>query len=490
MKRILLILLLFFSTVSFAQNVDSLRMAALGERLQEYYKAIERESLDVQKGECDFLIGSTTDSLLRQFVALDIYRHYHDSPVMGAENVAVYVYDKWFDTGKVKMRTEAERIAAKVYAEFNRQSLIGKRAPSVIMESFDGMQVDIYGPEDTSGRYRIMYFYDTDCSKCRLETILLKNLLSVKNYPVDLYAIYAGNDRDAWAKYIGESLTVPSARHFWDPSLESDFQRKYGVLQTPRLFLISPDGVIVGRGLDVRALETMLDALFAEKKLEYGGPESEALFDGIFAASQGRPSAGEVKGIADYIHDRTLGRGDTLMFRQMSGDYLYYLASRSGEGFKEGLKYHIEKNMSSQDKVWRSADDSLKVVGFAQIMSDLLSKAVPGSKISAIKVPGELYTLNKQKVVKVRLDKVGKKFNTIIFYTEGCEVCAAEKKIALAGITDKKTAVLMVNMDKIFAADSSLASKLMDSFDLSSLPFIIQTDSSGTILRRYILNFQ
>ena len=480
MKRLLLISALLLSTFCFSQNADSLARAALGERLQEYYRAIERESLQVQAGECDFLIESTNDSLLRQFVALDIYRHYLDSPVMGAENVAVYVYDKWFDSGKVKMKTEAERIAAKVYAEFNRQSLIGKEAPSIVMESFDGIQFEIYGPEDTSGRYRILYFYDTDCSKCKLETILLKNLLAEKKYPVDLFAIYAGSDREAWSNYIEERLTVPAARHFWDPSLESDFQRKYGVIQTPRLFLVNPEGVIVGRGLDVRALEIMLDSIFAEKKLEYGGPESEALFDGIFAASQGKPSVGEVKGIADYIHDRTLGRGDTLMFRQMAGDYLYYLASRSGEGFKEGLKYHIEKNVTGQSSVWRSADDSLKVVGFAQIMSDLLSKSVLGSRIPAIKVQGELYTLNKEKSVKVRLDKIGRKLNTIIFYTEGCEVCAAEKK----------TAVLMVNMDELFDADPSLASKLMDSFDLSSLPFIIQTDSSGTILRRYILNFQ
>jgi hypothetical protein len=462
-------------------------MAALGERLQEYYRAIERESLKVQAGECDFLIESTSDSLLRQFVALDIYRHYLDSPVMGAENVAVYVYDKWFDSGEVKMKSEADRIAAKVYAEFNRQSLIGKKAPTILLESFDGTPVDVYGAEDMSRRYRIMYFYDTDCSKCRLETILLKNLMAVKSYPVDLYAIYVGSDREAWAKYISGSLTVQSARHFWDPGLESDFQRKYGVLQTPRLFLIAPDGVIIGRGLDVRALETMLESIFSERKLEYGGPESEALFDGIFAASQGRPTVGEVKGIADYITDRTIARGDTLMFRQMAGDYLYYLASRSGEGFKEGLKYHIDKNISDQNSVWRSGDDSLKVVGFAQIMSDLLSKAVPGSKIPAIKVPGELYTLNKQKAVKVRLDKVGKKLNTIIFFTEGCEVCASEKKIALEGINDKSTAVLMINMDRIFTDNPSLATKLMDSFDLSSLPFIIQTDSSGTILRRYIL---
>ena len=85
-------------------------------------------------------------------------------------------------------------------------------------------------------------------------------------------------------------------------------QRKYGILKTPRLFLVSPDGIVIGRGLDVEALQTMLEGISGEKNLEYGGPESEALFDGIFAASGGKPSVGEVKGIADYIHDKTLAR--------------------------------------------------------------------------------------------------------------------------------------------------------------------------------------
>ena len=487
MKFLCLIVSILLSTLSFAQSADTLRMAALGERLREYYKAIEREALDVQEAECDFLIESTTDSLLRQFVALDIYEHFLDSPVMGAENVAVHIYDRWFDTGKVKMKSEADRMAAKVYSEFNRQSLIGKKAPEILMTDLNGRPVCVSGSNGDSKGYKVLYFYDTDCSKCRIESIRLRNLMKVKDYPALVYAVYSGDDYQKWIDYISGSLNSDAIRHLWDPSGESDFIRKYGVIKTPRLFLIAPDGTIIGRGLDVNTLEIMLDDIFAIKELVYGGPESEALFNGIFASSNGKPSVGEVKGIADYIHDRTLGRADTLMFRQMTGDYLYYLASHAGEGFKEGLKYHIGSNILSRGDVWRSSDDSLKVVGFAQIMMDLLSKSVPGSKISAIKVPGELYTLNKEKAVKVRLDKLGKKLNTIVFYTEGCEVCAAEKKIAMAGITDKKTSVLMVNMDKIFADDPSLASVLMDSFDLSSLPFIIQTDSSGTILRRYIM---
>ena len=268
---------------------------------------------------------------------------------------------------------------------------------------------------------------------------------------------------------------------------------------TPRLFLVAPDGVILGRGLDVNALQTLLDGIFAPSVLEYGGPESEALYDGIFSASGGQPSEAEVKGIADYIADRTLARGDTLMFRQMAGDYLYYLASHSGEGVKEGLRYHIDRNILSCD-VWESADDSLKVVGFAQMMSDLLSKAAPGTLVPGIKVPGQLCTWRGEKFKDQRLDKLKKKVNIIIFYTEGCEVCAAQKAAAMdllreggapaqagpAAGSGRKINVFMINMDEIMASDPALAARLMDSFDLSSLPYILMTDSNGVVLRRYV----
>lgn len=486
-----------------ARQADSTKTAALGDKLAEYYETLKHESLNVQKNECDFLIESTSDSLLRQFVALDIYGHYRDSKIMGAENVAVHVYDKWFASGQVKMRNEAELSAARAFADFNRRSLIGEKAPSIYMETMDGSALEVFGPEDGMGSFRILYFYDTDCSKCELETSLLRQLLKSKDYPVELYAIYAGDDPLAWKNYAARRLFIDGAIHLWDPSLVSDFQEKYGVTATPRLFLVAPDGIILGRGLDVNALQTLLDGIFAPRTLEYGTSESEALYDGIFSASGGQPSEGEVKGMSDYIADRTLARGDTLLFRQMAGDYLYYLASHSGEGVKEGLRYHIDRNIFSQD-VWKSADDSLKVVGFAQIMSDLLSKAAQGTVVPGIKVPGQLYTWRGEKFRSKRLDKLNKKVNIMIFYTEGCEVCAAQKAAAQAllrgdvapeqaGVVGKDSHVdsrdinvFMINMDKIMASDPALATRLMDSFDLSTLPYILITDSEGVVLRRYV----
>lgn len=559
-----------------AQSTDSSKFAALGLKLAEYYDAMERESLSVQQQECDFLIETATDPVIRQYIAQNIYEHYSASPVMGAENVAVHVFDKWFAGEGLPMASPEAYAQARTYADFNRQSLLGCQAPALEMETPDGSVVKIFARKPQNGItqddiaqngvygevldgsgddraevFKILFFYDADCPKCKLQIRLLNALFNKKSYPVDVYAVYVGDDKAEWAEYMSgqfnfpDKVDIPSGArehgkysdasicHLWDPTMASDFQRKYGVTQTPRIFLIAPDGTIIGRGLDAVALEAMLDGIFAPRELIYGARESEELFDGIFAAYGGKPHVGAVKGIADYVHDKTLPAGDTLMFKQLAGDFLYYLSTRTGEGFKEGMRYHIDKNILSQDNVWTSHDDSLKVVGFARIMSDLLSKSLPGTRISSIKVPGELYSaahrrksashavavagsmasdgpkVNQRNVIR-KLSSLNGDENLIIFYTDGCEVCAAEKAAAMeylssdashkAGghmtthaadvscrsVVPGKINVFMVNVDAIMASDPSLASRLMDTFDLSSLPYIILTDRRGTILGRYL----
>ena len=217
MRSLALILSFLLPLMAAARQADSTKTSALGKKLSEYYETLKHESLDVQKNECDFLIESTSDSLLRQFVALDIYGHYRDSKIMGAENVAVHIYDRWFASGAVEMKDEADLSEARAFADFNRRSLIGEKAPSIYMETMDGEVLDVFGPEDGMGSFRILYFYDTDCSKCALETSMLRKLLTNHDYPVELYAIYVGDDRQAWNDYAAGQLSVDGAIHLWDP---------------------------------------------------------------------------------------------------------------------------------------------------------------------------------------------------------------------------------------------------------------------------------
>ena len=160
MRRLFATLLILFSAIEAFAQVDSLKMAALGSKLDEYVEAIHAQPLDEQAVEVDYIIGSCEDPDLREYIANDLYRRFHDSKVMGSENVAVHIFDEWFAKGGMKMASDTDYLTAQIFAEFNRMSLIGKQAPSLELYDREGGRVVI--EPGSNGRGSVVYFFDTD----------------------------------------------------------------------------------------------------------------------------------------------------------------------------------------------------------------------------------------------------------------------------------------------------------------------------------------
>ena len=175
MRRFLLIgFLLLSGAFAVRAQVDSAGIARTLALVDEYILALEPESLEAKAAECDFLVETCTDSLLRQAVAVKLYGHYSDSELMGEEAVAIHLYDRWFADGTVVFPDEDARFRARLFAEFNRSSLLGLPAPVLEMRDPEDAPVIVPAP---SGRRAVLYFYDNDCAKCKLEAILLRSWL-------------------------------------------------------------------------------------------------------------------------------------------------------------------------------------------------------------------------------------------------------------------------------------------------------------------------
>jgi thiol-disulfide isomerase/thioredoxin len=487
------------------QTPDSSEFAGLSSKLDEYFSALKGLPVNEQEKETDFIINACKDSSVRQFVALKIYDHYMNSPIMGDESIAIYLTDKWFSTKKITMHNDVDLMNARIFAEFNRQSLIGYRAPLLRACDAGGDSLDVVpGGPFAEKRYRILYFYDTGCVKCKLETPFLIKMLKKKDYPVDFYAFYSGADSVSWHKFIADNFSIDLFRteiyNTWDASLSSDFQKKYGVLQTPRLFLIDPDGIIIGRGLDIEAMEKMLDSVFSPPDYEYGGEKSKEMFDKISAAYGYSPSFSDLMSIAENIKKKTLDQGNILLYKHMEGDYMYWLASQRGEEYKKAEKPFLDKYIF--DGSWKTGDDTLKVLGFAKILDDLLSRTPVGSSLPDITVRGifigkhlpagttvSSLSGNLKEIRQYELRKLHGRPLYLVFFSEGCRIC----KTQLASLDSlintrnmKKARFLLVNVDQLNLDYPKEAQSLMDTFDLSSLPFIISADRKGIITGRYI----
>lgn len=544
-----------------AGQVDSTRLKELDKRLEQYFQILEPQGVGVKIEECDLLIDSAKDSLLRQHIALKAYEHYLNSTLMGDEGVAVHLTDTWFTSGLVSMGGEEVLLNARIFADFNRQSLLGEPAPSFVMESFEGDSVAFGGSSD---RYRLLLFYDTDCAKCKLEMMRLRPLLDSRDWPVDFYAVYTGGDKESWRQWLSDRMNINAPRmrlfNLWDPEVASDYQMKYGVLQTPRMFLVDRDGTIIGRGLDSAALESLLDVVLPGLvDYEYGSSASAALMDKLFASYDEsdrslslskrhhrqpgwfdkthqppkRPGIPRILSMAKALEDRTLSKADTLSFKHLEGDLLYWLTSRRDEPSKEGTLPFINEYILSRPGIWNTPDDTLKVVGLARMMSDLLSRTPVGSKLPkakdlilgissaesqpyALAQPDRLHEQddvnNRNQAsdrsreqagtnVDVHIDKLlqprnvlslrdwTKRWNRlrrkggyIVFHTEGCPVCKAE----LSAADSLGLRTLDVNVDEMMVSAPNLARALLDTFDLSSMPFILEVGRHGIIRRRYV----
>ncbi|MCD8207793.1 MAG: redoxin domain-containing protein [Bacteroidales bacterium] len=487
----------------FAFGQDEAAFANLDAKVDEYLAALETQPTEVKCTETDFIIAACTDSVVLTRVANRVYQHYLASKLMGDDAVAIHIFDTWFADKAVKMNSDDDYFAASFFAAVNRSSLIGQKAPQLQLYTPENELITLF--DTFSSTHNILFFYDVGCPTCRAEIVRLKAIYEKYSEKLSFYAVYVGSEAERWAEYRNERFNNPEITHLWDPELKSGLSFDYGVIGTPKLFLISPDGTILGRNLDSTSLEALLEIVLTDETFEYGSQESMDMYDNIFADPE--PCA-NVSEVAAHIEEMLLPRGDTLLFKQMTGDLLYFLTSRKEARFKCGSEPFIDGYILNRSDIWNTPDDSLRVVELARFVKELLNLCPIGEKLPALDVPAEVLTYKgrkitgqnaaettdgiKSKTTMLRLDK--QKNCAIMFYSDGCGLCAKDL-VAARDILKTKSSVpntdivpskiILIDMDGIWSNGGELPEKLFLNFDLSALPYIICLDKQGRTAYKY-----
>ena len=483
-------LCLAFTFPAWAQgDLDS-----LGRLLNEYTRALDAYGASYKSAECDDIIAYCRDDSTRNFTARHLFRHYLDSPLMGDEAVAIHLYDRWFASA-IPFASEEEAFSAKVFVEANRQSLLGMPAPELRLYDKDDNEVTL-----TDGRLRVLYFYATDCSVCKLYSKQLEVLLSRCTRPVDLVTVYTGRERESWETYVRERLSwsAPNIRIFnlWDAEGKSEFVTRYGVLSTPRLFLIDTDGTIIGRRLDPEALRMLFDIMDQDDQYAYGDEHSRQLFEGLLPVDDLTvPAITETMNLIQRISQ---DKGNPAVYRHMTGDLLYYLNSHEDEHSIEVCDWFIDEYILSDKIKWRGENDSLSVLHLAKFLRGLHGKAALGTRIPAVRAYVEELAPDAPAMKiglkgKYRLDALKKRCRfkkrdmLLLFYDPTCSDCQEQlaKARELACGSEPPVVILINVEDNMARLNEKERQALLDAFDLSALPYLLRLAPDGTITRRY-----
>lgn len=429
---------------------------------------------------------------LQSKVAGIAFDFFTDSPVMGHEAVAVHIADNWFLNDRLKLENESLYPLIRTYVEFNRSSLVGADAPELVMESIDSLRVSV---RETESPYKVLFFYDTDCSTCRREAPLLADL--VRNYHgehLTLFAIYTQGNRDAWESYVREvfsDIQNPdvSVVHLWDPEAETGFHQKYAVLSTPMLFLLDQQNTILGRRLDAEALSQMLEIENAQA-LQY-----KQLFDNVFNTFEPL-SVPDVEGIIDTFAEKTFN--NKRLFCEVLLNLFNYLRTSDKFVKQQGALYLAEKYIVAEPDYWSQEFLSSTLHALAKAR---LNPA--GSKATQL-------TLQNKCGRKKQLFN-GKHWYTLVFFhlidCAQCQKEIAELNRLKPEMYDMDMQVVMVyvgeDKDKwkqfvreqqpcrwTFLNDFKNTSKMRLLYDLEYVPHLYLLDANGVIIAKDISAFE
>lgn len=258
MRKFLCILVFVLATLTM-QAQDSLRFSKLDSLLNVYVVAIREDLPENKMAEMNFLIDSAKDSITKAHIALWLFDYYKQSPLMGEEELAIYIYDSYIQTGIVAPRSEFDAMDAKLFVDFNRSSLLGMQAPQITLFKPCGGEQTI--PQ--KGKTALIWFYDSSCGKCKMEAKLLPSIIEQHaTKPINFYAVYSGQSKKDWRNFR-KAFRLRSKNvklvHLWDPTISSDYLRQYGVISTPKLFMVEAGGLIIGRRLELDNLPQMFE---------------------------------------------------------------------------------------------------------------------------------------------------------------------------------------------------------------------------------------
>ncbi len=448
----------------------------------------------------------------RASTAFHSYKYYRASRIMGYDEIAIYIADNYFLNGRYQFKEQSDKLEMKLFAEYNRRSLIGLNAPQIILQDPAGS--DFVIPSDDLQDYSILYFYDDDCASCRKTTPALMQYLanSDRNINFTVYLIYTRNSRENWMEYIQNSISqfyLPenvTLVHLWDQEYTTDFVQLYGVISTPKLFLLDRNNIIKGRELTPNALSQVVE--LEESKLT----PMEEIFEQIFTPlAYSADTVRICKEIDVFFQD---SKDNLQFFHELFYTLYQYLKSSGDYTLQQGAIYLAENYIVKMPKMW----ETVEFTNYGTTYGSVIRAGYTSVKefIDETKLAIEMFRRNMldQKVSDLKLYNVKNKaksiysieaeYTVLFFYSMDCGLCSAVSQqmkelydiyhkygVEFAGIYTGSDEQWKIYIEEqgftwINLWDKKGKSKMFNKYDLLDVPAIYLLDKDKKTLAKDI----
>lgn len=183
---------------------------------------------------------------------------YQQPTIMGLDAVFVHIYDTYFATGKMDYWANEQLLDnLKDYASMLRGSLIGQKAPPLVMPDADNHWHKLY---DMHNKYTVIYFFDPDCHHCKIATPKLNKIYNSKEFDLGIYAVSADTSIVKMRDYARD-MDIKAWTMVNGPRIAggTPYYQLYDAMTTPTVYVLDEQKKIIAKKLPVDKLAEFLE---------------------------------------------------------------------------------------------------------------------------------------------------------------------------------------------------------------------------------------
>ncbi len=246
----------FWSNVNF-DDVRLLYTPVISNKLKRYMNELVGQNPDSIRVWASYLVDQTLDKPeYFKYFANWITLNYEPTKttLMDSEAVFVHMIQNYFTYDRAFWSDSVEVHGLQLRAYEMSNSLVGQKGPNIQSKDPDGKLRSIY---EMDADYIIVYMWNPECEHCAEQTPQLVQLYHQwKPRGMDVYGIAVNTDDKAWKDAI-KKYKMPWENNVFDPTNKSIYAT-YFVDNTPEIYVLDPDRVIIGKNLKVDQITTIL----------------------------------------------------------------------------------------------------------------------------------------------------------------------------------------------------------------------------------------
>jgi peroxiredoxin len=242
----------FWEGVDFA-DARLLATPVIINKLRRFMTELTPQNADSIKKSADFLMEKVLNYPdFYKFFANWITLEYEpgQSTVMDSDAIHVHMITNYFTRERAFWADSMTVYGLQDRASQMAQSLVGLPGPNITVNDDQGQPRTLY---DLDAEYILVYMYNPDCDHCQEETPKLVQWYQQHQNQVDVYAIALDTEDAKWKNFIRQ-YNMGQFTNVFDPSNRSIFKTYY-VDNTPELYLMNKDRIIIAKNLKVSQLD-------------------------------------------------------------------------------------------------------------------------------------------------------------------------------------------------------------------------------------------